>query len=149
VRGFGDLQTVRYELQTPSFLTVVAEGLAMSGRYQAAITAADDAIAVIQQNGDLFTLPELLRVKGSILISANEAEPVAAEECFLNALDLAARQQALAWELRTATSLARLRSGQGRHDQARAVLAPIYDRFSEGFDSADLTAARGLLRELR
>jgi hypothetical protein len=62
------------------------------GQHEAAIKAADETIAVIQNYGDLFILPEMLRVKGSILVSAHEAETTAAEQCFLSALDLAARQ---------------------------------------------------------
>jgi predicted ATPase len=146
--ALGTLHTVRYELQTTSFMTAVAEGLATMGQHEAAIKAADETIAVIQNYGDLFILPEMLRVKGSILVSAHEAETTAAEQCFLSALDLAARQGALVWELRTATTLARLRSRRGRRDEARRALARVYDRFTEGLDSADLVAARGLLGEL-
>jgi predicted ATPase len=62
---------------------------------------------------------------------------------------MARQQYALAWELRTATSLARLRLAQNRHDDAFAVLAPVYDRFTEGFESFDLKAARQLLDQLR
>jgi predicted ATPase/DNA-binding winged helix-turn-helix (wHTH) protein len=144
--ALGTLHTIRYELQTTSFMMAVAEGLAMMGQHDAAIAAADETIAAIERNGDLFILPEVLRVKGSILASAHEAER--AEQCFLSAFDLARAQQAPAWQLRAATSLARLRAGEGGGEKARAVLAPIYDRFTEGFDSADLVAARKLLREL-
>jgi predicted ATPase len=142
------LHVLRYELLTTAFMTAIAEGLAMMGRFDEAITAIDETIAVVERNGDLFTMPELLRIKGSILVSAQRFGPFEAEACFLTSLDLAARQSALAWELRTATSLALLRAGQGRRDEAREVLAPIYARFTEGFDNADLTAARNLLNDL-
>jgi predicted ATPase len=142
------LHELRYELLTTSFMTAIAEGLAMMGRFGDAIEAIDQTIAVVERNGDLFAMPELLRVKGAIFISANESESPKVEACFLASLDLAARQGALAWELRAATSLAQLRAGQGRRDEARRVLAPVYDRFTEGFDNADLTAARYVLNEL-
>jgi len=71
-----------------------------------------------------------------------------ADECFQRALKLAAQQQALAWELRAATSLARLRLDRGGRYEARSILVAVHDRFNEGFGSADLMAARDLLREM-
>jgi predicted ATPase/DNA-binding winged helix-turn-helix (wHTH) protein len=140
------LRPLRHELLTNSFSTTIAEGLAMMGRLDAARGAIDEVIALIGRRGDLFVIPELLRVKGTILASAREPEPAKAEQCFLESLDLSSRQGALAWQLRTATSLAVLRVAQGRPAEARAVLAPIYDRFTEGFGNADLNAAERLLR---
>jgi predicted ATPase len=143
------LHSLRYELLTTAFSTTIAEGLAMMGRFDGAIEAIDETIALVERNGDLFMMPELLRVKAAILISVPEPEPSKAEQCFLDSLDLAGRQGALAWQLRTATSLAHLRSKQGRPDEARDVLTPIHARFTEGFDNTDLKAAARLLRELR
>ncbi len=71
-----------------------------------------------------------------------------AETCFHQALDIARRQQAKAWELRAATSLARLRQGQGKSEEAHDLLAPVYNWFTEGFDTADLKDAKALLEEL-
>jgi predicted ATPase len=71
-----------------------------------------------------------------------------AEDCFRRANELAREQGALFWELRIVTSLARLRVAQGRHDEARRVLAPVYDRFTEGFATTDLSAAKALLDTL-
>ena len=71
-----------------------------------------------------------------------------AEACFRQALDVARRQQAKSWELRAAMSLARLWQGQGKRAEARQLLAPIYDWFTEGFDTADLREAKGLLEAL-
>ena len=73
---------------------------------------------------------------------------VVAEQHFRGALDLARRQEALFWELRTATSLARLKQGQGRITEARELLGPIYGRFTEGFATADLLQAKTLLEQL-
>ena len=71
-----------------------------------------------------------------------------AEACFQQALDVARRQQAKSWELRAATSLSRLWQRQGKRAEARELLAPIYDWFTEGFDTADLQDAKALLEEL-
>ena len=93
--------------------------------------------------------PELLRLKGELfLLQSPPASVEAAEELFRQALDRACRQEALSWELRAATSLARLRRNEGRPADAIACLQPIYDRFAEGFGTADLIAAKQLLDEI-
>jgi hypothetical protein len=80
-----------------------------------------------------FHLPEMMRIKGEILASGQHS--CEAETWFSRSLDLARDQSALAWELRTATSLAHLWARQGRGDEAQRVLRPTYDRFTEGFDT--------------
>jgi predicted ATPase/DNA-binding winged helix-turn-helix (wHTH) protein len=142
------LKSLGYQLMNTSFMAAVAEGLALAGQHQAALEVADETIELIQRGGDLFILPELLRVKGSIMLATQASQPTGAEGCFRSALDLAARQQALAWELRSAMSLARLQLDRNSRDEARRVLVPVYDRFIEGFDSPDMVAARVLLREM-
>ena len=93
---------------------------------------------------------ELLRKNGELLLVRAAPNDVAnAEECFRQALEWGRRQDALSWELRSATSLARLYHRQGRTPQARKVLAPVYRRFTEGFKTADLLAAKALLDALR
>jgi predicted ATPase/DNA-binding winged helix-turn-helix (wHTH) protein len=139
----------RYELHSPTFLGTLAEGLAKTGHSDAALIAVDDAIARVESNGQVFNLPDLLRIKGTILMSAPRGDLPRVNELFLRSLEMARQQYALAWELRTATSLARLRRAQNRHDDAFAALAPVYDRFTEGFESFDLKAARQLLDQLR
>jgi predicted ATPase len=143
------LHAGRYELHNPTFLGTLAEGLAMTGHRDAAMIAVDDAIARVESNGQAFNLPELLRIKGTILMSAPQADLATADALFLRSIETARRQHALAWELRAATGMARLRLAQSRHDDAFAVLAPVYDRFTEGFGSFDLKAARQLLDQLR
>jgi predicted ATPase len=91
----------------------------------------------------------LLRIKGELfLLQGAPAAAAAAEEHFRQALDWARRHGALSWELRCATSLARLWHNQSRSDEAREVLAPVYDRFTEGFDTADLKSAKSILEDL-
>ena len=92
--------------------------------------------------------PELHRLKGTLLLTQSPANHAEAEACFRSALAVAQQQQARAWELRTAMSLSRLWQQQGKCEEARQLLAPIYGWFTEGFDTADLQEARGLLAEL-
>jgi predicted ATPase len=82
------------------------------------------------------------------MVRGASGEVTVAEDHFRQALDSARRQGALSWELRAATSLARLWYGQNRRTEARALLQPVYDRFTEGFDTADLKAAKALLNTL-
>jgi len=94
-------------------------------------------------------LAELLRAKGELLLMPGApGAAAAAEDHFQQALDWARRQDALSWELRAATSLARLRRDQDRTADAIACLQPVYDRFTEGFGTADLGTAKRLLNEL-
>lgn len=94
-------------------------------------------------------MPELLRIKGELLLLDNASgSAAAAEESFREGLEIARQQGALFWELRGATSLARLRISQDRKRNAASVLRPVYDRFTEGSQIADLRAARILLQSL-
>jgi len=84
-----------------------------------------------------------------LLLQETEDQSIAAaENCFHQALDVARRQGALFWELRCALGLADLRVRQDRQDEARQILAPVYDRFTEGFETADLRSARAILEKL-
>jgi predicted ATPase len=94
-------------------------------------------------------MSELLRVKGELLrLDGAPGASARAESCFRQAIELAGTQEALSWELRAATSLARLYEAQGRSTHGIATLQPVYDRFTEGFGTADLIAAKRLLDEL-
>ena len=91
-------------------------------------------------------MPEFLRVRGAILAQAGEM--TAAEQAFQTSLDMADAQGVLSWRLRTVSSQARLRLGQGRLPEARVPLAETCGRFTEGFDTLDLRTARALLAEI-
>jgi predicted ATPase len=106
-------------------------------------------MAAERKDGHGWYAPELLRIKGEVLLqqAADQSAP-AAEDGFNQAAQIAREQGALFWELRAALSLARLRVSQGRRHEARAPLASVYDRFTEGFATADMRAARTLLEEL-
>ena len=92
--------------------------------------------------------PELLRLKGELLIACDPGAKADAEVAFCNAIDIAQRQSSKSWELRAAMSLARLWRDQGKVQQARELLAPVYGWFTEGFDTRDLKEAKALLEEL-
>jgi predicted ATPase len=94
-------------------------------------------------------MAELVRVKGELLLlQGAPGAATAGEDHFRQALDWARREGALSWELRAATSLARLLRDRDRVDEARDLLAPIYDRFTEGFGTADLREAKRLIDAL-
>ena len=139
------LHSLRYELLTTTLSSALAEGLEITGELQSSLQVIDETIASVEHNGDSFYMPELLRIKGCVLAASNAA---GVEEYFLRSLEMAARQSALAWELRTATSLARFWAGQDRRSEARALLASVHERFTEGFETADYQAAENLLMEL-
>jgi tetratricopeptide (TPR) repeat protein len=147
--GIRLLRTCRETLHAdPVLMGNLAEGLAMAGQFDEAMAVIDKAIAQGERNGESFHTPEILRIKGELLASAPGAILSEAEDWLSRSLQLARRQSALAWELRTATSLALLRRKQDRHDEAHGALAAVYDRFTEGFETSDLRAARRLLDEL-
>jgi predicted ATPase len=134
-------------LQFLAFL--MAEALGRAGRYPDGLAVIDEAIARSERTEELWAIAELMRVKGELLLLPGAlGAAAAAEDHFRQALNRAREQGALSWELRAATSLARLLCKQGSHADAIACLQPVYDRFTEGFGTADLTAAKQLLNEL-
>ena len=131
-------------------LAELAAGLGSGGQITEGLGVVDRALARAEQTEAGWYLAELLRTKGELLLLGQGPSTVAtAEACFRQALDVARRQGALSWELRSATSLARLWSGQRRVNEARKLLGPVYRRFTEGFETADLVAARTLLASVR
>jgi predicted ATPase/DNA-binding winged helix-turn-helix (wHTH) protein len=141
------LEAGQHQVLTAEFRSEIAMGLARAGRHDEAHAAIDKALACDEPARPHFYLPEMMRIKGELLASGQHW--CEAEYWFSRSVDLAREQSALAWELRTATSLAHLRAHQGRHDEAVRVLQSVYDRFTEGFDTPDLRAAKCLLDELR
>jgi tetratricopeptide (TPR) repeat protein len=138
-----------WHISDEEFKGALASGLAGTGRLDEALVVIDDAMAVARENGHGWYAPELLRVKGEVLLQqAADQSTLAAEDCFNQATQMAREQGALFWELRAALSVARLRVSQGRAHEARAQLASVYDRFTEGFATADIQAARTLLAAL-
>jgi predicted ATPase len=137
-------------LRYAAFLGVLAEGSAGAGQLAAGRAAVDEALARSESNEERWCIAELLRVKGELVLLENAPDAAAAaEDHFRQALGWARRQGALSWELRAATSLARMWRNQDRSQEARELLAPVYDRFTEGFETADLAAAKALLDDLQ
>jgi hypothetical protein len=131
------------------FFCELAASFGRAGQTTDGLAAADQAIEQAEQTEGRWVLPEALRIKGELLLlQAADGAATAADDHFRQAVDWARRQGALSWELRAATSLARLLRGEGRSAEAGALLQPVYDRFTEGFDTADLIAAKRLLDEL-
>jgi predicted ATPase len=129
------------------FLT--AEALGHAGQNAEGLAAIEEAISRSERTEEHWTMAELVRAKGELLLLHGAPGAAAvAEDHFRQALDWARRQGALSWELRAATSLARLLSEKGRSADGRAILQPVHERFTEGFDTADLITAKQLLDEL-
>src|SRR5262249_32003731 len=133
-------------LGRPYGLARLAEALARQGDHEAALTAARDGLRAQEQTGLREWAAELRRLEGIALFGLNRLEE--GERALEEALGGARRQQAKSYELRAATSLARLSGEQGRRAEARELLAPVYGWFTEGFDTADLKEAKALLNEL-
>jgi len=142
------LRQGRSETLYTTFLTDLAAVLARAGRFDEGLVAGAEALERTERHDAFWWMPEAMRIKGEVLMQANLSDPESIEDCFTRSLAGARRQGALSWELRTATSLARLWKQQGRPADAAALLKPIYARFTEGFGTADLRAARTLLEGL-
>jgi predicted ATPase len=125
----------------------LAKALTLRGEPAAAIALIGDAMAMMQATGHRQLEPEFHRLKGIALLGQNELAQ--GEAALQEAIRIARRRHMRAYELRAATSLARLWGEQGRRTEARDLLAPVYDWFTEGFDTADLKEAKGLLNQLR
>jgi hypothetical protein len=124
------------------------EAYGNSGQVEEGLCLLAEALAVVDNTGERRDVAELYRIKGELLLQEAIPDMPQAETCFQQALAIARRQQAQSWELRAAMSLCRLWQRQGKRDKARALLAPIYGWFTEGFDTADLQDAKALLDEL-
>jgi predicted ATPase/DNA-binding winged helix-turn-helix (wHTH) protein len=139
------LRQAQSEILYTPFLTGFAEVLATAGRIDESLGVIDEALERSERNSVLWWMPEALRVKGEVLLLFGKADTATAEDYLRRSLDLARRQEAVSWELRAATSLARLWHQQDRAADARELLLPLYRRFNEGFETADLQCARRLL----
>jgi tetratricopeptide (TPR) repeat protein len=145
-----ELRKLGFVQRYPAFLGALAEGLALAGQEGEGLIAIDEALALSERDEECWCVAELLRIKGELVLSEGGPDAAeTAEDHFRQALDWARRQGALSWELRAATSLARLWRDQNRTTAAREILAPVYDRFTEGFETTDLKAATLLLDGLR
>ena len=141
-RASGAEATVSY------FLSLLAEGYARLGQVEAGLAVLQEGCEVMERTGEHVWRAEMSRLKGALLLQLHGQVQAEAEACFQQAIAVAQQQRAKSWELRAATSLARLWQSQGKPAEARDLLAPVYDWFTEGFDTADLKDAKNLLDQL-
>jgi predicted ATPase len=136
------------EMWRPYFLCLLAELYLETGRFDDGLSALTEALAAADEHEDHHNRAEMHRLKGELLLKENNSNASEAQSCFQRAIEIARKQSAKSWELRATTSLARLLSQQGYREQARAMLADIYNWFTEGFDTPDLKDAKALLEQL-
>lgn len=152
-RGLELLASTNHRLFTSLFLVTRARAFATLGQLHQSIAALHSAALMVEECSERWLWAGLECAGGELAqcraaADGEQADPHAAEAHYGRALAIARAQEAHSWELRAATSLARLRAAQGQRQQARDLLAPVYDWFTEGFDTPDLVEAKALLDEL-
>jgi len=145
--GLAAYEAIGTRAIAPAFLALLAEALALAGKLEEGLATLDDALAKAAASGERGWDAEIHRLHGELTALLPSPDPAKAEKSFRTALAIARKQGTRGYELRAATSLARLWGEQGRRDEARKLLAPVYGWFTEGFDTADLKDARALLVE--
>jgi len=137
-----------YEQYVPYFLTLLAAIQSRYGELTEGLDTVASALGLTGERGSRLLDPELLRLKGELLIARDPRAKADAEVAFCQAMDIAQRQNSKSWELRAAMSMARLWRDQGKQNEAHELLASVYGWFTEGFDTLDLKQAEALLDEL-
>jgi predicted ATPase len=135
-------------LLEPFLLLSLAFAHAELGQFRDAWRCVDEALTLIEKTKERWCEAEVNRIAGEIALLSPEPDAAKAEAYFDRALSVARAQQAKSWELRAAMSMARLWRDQGKRNEARELLAPVYGWFTEGFDTFDLKEAKALLDEL-
>ena len=143
--GLIDFQAIGTALGRPSHLALLAEAYGIQGEPEAGLMALIEALTLVNTTGERLYEPELHRLKGALLLQLSSDNQAEAEACFQQSIRIAQSQQAKSLALRAATSLARLWQQQGKRQEAHDLLAPVYNWFTEGFDTADLQEAKALL----
>ena len=146
--GITSLRSTGATLYEPHHLSLLALAHAELGQLDDAWRCIDDAIEKVERSKEKWCEAEVHRIAGEIALKSPAPDTVKAEKYFDRALVVARQQQAKSWELRAAMSMARLWRDQGKPQQARELLAPVYGWFTEGFDTLDLKEAKALLEEL-
>jgi predicted ATPase len=142
------LRSTGSTLNIPQFLPYLARAYAELGQFEEAWRCIGEAMTTVETAKEKWCEAEVHRVAGEIALMSPEPDAVKAEAYFERALSVAWAQEAKSWELRAATSMARLWREQGKRDEAHDLLAPIYGWFTEGFDTLDLREAKTLLDKL-
>jgi predicted ATPase len=145
-KGLAALDATGTFLVRPHFLALLAEVLAKIDRIEEALVLLDSAMAMVNSKGERYYEAELYRLKGELLLKQTTDNQAKTEECFRRSLAVAESQKAKSLQLRTALSFARLYRSQDKPVEARNLLAPIYESFTEGFETDDLRDAAVLLQ---
>jgi len=132
----------------PWYLTYLATAYGSLSQYDDARRVISEAIEAVDRTNERWSEAEVLRIAGEVASLGLEEDSAYAQKHFDRALIVARQQQAKSWELRASISLARLWRDQGKVQQARELLGPVYGWFTEGFDTRDLKDAKALLGEL-
>lgn len=159
--GIDGWEANRSRVLLPVYLGVLADAFVQAGKVEEGLHTIDKAFDVVKESGECTNAAELYHIKGKLLLisdSTDKSEKTregnnpssshqcVVEECFRKSLSIARKQEAKSWELRTAISLSKLMMTQNRHDEVKSLLKPIYDWFTEGFDTHDLKEAREILK---
>jgi predicted ATPase len=148
-QGWAAYRATGANVRQPMYLAPLSEAYGQAGQVDEGLQVLAEALVYVEQAGEHWWEAELHRLKGELLLIQSSDNYAAAESCFSQAFDLARQQQAKSWELRAATSLARLWQQHGKRQDAHDLLAAVYGWFTEGFDTADLRDAQALLEALR
>jgi predicted ATPase len=146
--GVGAVQSTGQTLWMPLFLSILARAYVDLGKFDDAWRCIGEAVTAVETTKERWCEPEVNRIAGEVALMPANPDATKAEAYFERALSVARQQQAKSWELRAAMSLARLWRDQGKVQQARELLAPVYGWFTEGFDTRDLKEAKALLEQL-
>jgi predicted ATPase len=164
--ALASLQALDTKLVRPHFLALIVECLEGARQLEEGLPMLEEALGIVESNGERYYQAELYRLKGELLLAQSAdlfagsarignrdggqpPEIANAEECFNRSREIAQQQKAKSLELRAVISLARLRQEQGQCAEARDLLAKTYDSFTEGFSTADLLEAKRLMSELK
>jgi class 3 adenylate cyclase/predicted ATPase len=147
-QGLATMRATGAQTHVPYLMALLAEGYGQTEKTEEGLNALAEALNLVEKTGERAWEAEIHRLKGELLLVRSAKKQAKAEACFNQAIKIARKQSAKSLELRAATSLSRLWHDQGKRADAHALLAPIYNWFTEGFDTGDLKQARALLDEL-
>ena len=148
-QGLSAMRATGAEVARPYLLALLAEAHGIRGEPEEGLTVLTEALTLTDTTGERWYEAELHRLKGALLLQQSSGNSTEAEAHFHPAIAIAQNQQAKSLELRASTSLARLWQSQGKRQEAHDLLAPVYNWFTEGFDTVDLQEAKVLLVALR
>lgn len=147
--ALAEIRESGFRMRYPNYLTNYGEALARAGDFRSGLACVDEAIALSEERGQVVGIPEMLRIKGNVLCFAMPDAVEQAVQCYRRSIELARRDGALSWELRSATSLVKLLRRHGGDDEAETMLETSYGQFREGFSTGDLMRARELIETRR